>query len=175
MMSFIQGLLPNETTYLGQYNVLPIHKIPELMSQCCRLINAEWPRSDVARMRSLEASCDNMPTSLVLTRDYNQTVMAHLKISGIHSKPHTCFIESVVVDKKYRGQGLGKMIMKYAEEYCRDFLLIHTIYLSTIDQVGFYQKLGYEICEPVSMFGGRNAGLASLNNLRKTYMKKEIC
>lgn len=169
-----QGLLPNDTTYLGQYNVVPIHKFPELLSQCCRLINAEWPRSEVARMRSLEASSDNLPTSLVLTRDFNQTVMAHLKISGILSKPNTCFVESVVVDKKYRGQGLGKIIMKYAEDYCRDFLLIHTIYLSTIDQVGFYEKLGYEICEPVSMFGPRNCGLSSLNTARKTYMRKEL-
>lgn len=154
--------------------MVPIHKYPELMSQCCRLINSEWPRSEVARMRSLEASSDNLPTSLVLTRDFNQTVLAHLKLSAIHSKMHSCFVESVVVDRKYRGQGLGRIIMKYAEDYCRDFLLINTIYLSTIDQVGFYQKLNYEICEPVSMFGPRNCGLPNLSNLRKTYMKKEL-
>lgn len=144
------------------------------MSQCCRLINSEWPRSEVARMRSLEASADSLPTSLVLTRDFNQSVMAHLKISAIQSRQQACFIESVVVDRKYRGQGLGKLIMKYAEDYCRDFLLITTVYLSTIDQIGFYEKLDYEICEPINMYGSRNCGLATLNNLRKTYMKKVL-
>lgn len=62
---FVQGYLPVDVSYLGgSYNVVPIHQHPELMSQCCRLINSEWPRSEVARMRSLEASCDNLPTSL---------------------------------------------------------------------------------------------------------------
>lgn len=154
--------------------MVPIHKHPDLQSQCCRLINAEWPRSEVARMRSLEASCDNLPTSLILTRDHNQTVLAHLKISAIHSRMRSCFIESVVVDRKFRGQGLGRLIMTYAEDYCRDFLLIETIYLSTVDQVGFYQKLDYEICAPVNLFGARSVGLPNFSNLRKTYMKKEL-
>lgn len=125
-------------------------------------------------MRSLEASCDNLPTSLVLTRDHNQTVLAHLKISAIHTRMRSCFIESVVVDRKFRGQGLGRIIMMYAEDYCRDFLLIGTIYLSTVDQVGFYQKLNYEICGPVSLFGPRNSGLPNFGGERKTYMKKEL-
>lgn len=174
MVFYSQGLLPNNTAYLGSYNVVAIHKYPQLMSQCCKLINSEWPRSEVARMRSLEASCDNLPTSLVLTRDYNQTVLAHLKISAIHSKMRCCFIESVVVDRKLRGQGLGKLIMKYAEDYCREYLLLDTIYLSTIDQVKFYEKLNYEVCAPISMFGPRNCTLPNLSNMRKTYMKKSL-
>lgn len=123
-------------------------------------------------MRSLEASCDNLPTSLVLTRDYNQTVLAHIKISAIQSKMRCCFVESVVVDRKLRGQGLGKLIMRYAEDYCREFLLLDTIYLSTVDQVGFYEKLNYEVCAPVSMFGPRNCTLPNLS--KKTYMKKSL-
>lgn len=86
----------------------------------------------------------------------------------------SCFIESVVVDRKFRGQGLGRIIMTYAEDYCRNFLLIATIYLSTVDQVGFYQKLDYEICGPVGVFGARNSGFPNFSNQRKTYMKKEL-
>lgn len=174
LVSILQGLLPNDTAYLGSYNVVPIHKHPELLSQCCKLINSEWPRSEVARMRSLQSSCDNLPTSLVLTRDHNQTVLAHLKISAIQSNMRCCFIESVVVDRKFRGQGLGKLIMKYTEDYCREFLILDTIYLSTIDQVGFYQKLNYTVCPPVNLFGPRNCTLPCLSNLRKTYMKKSL-
>lgn len=142
------------------------------MLQCCRLINSEWPRSEVARMRSLEASCDNLPTSLVLTRDYNQTVLAHLKISPFQA--NSCFIESVVVDKSFRGQGLGKLIMKYAEEYCADYLLLNSIYLSTVDQIGFYEKLSYIICPPINLYGPKNCQLPMLSNLRKTFMKKML-
>ncbi|XP_037026978.1 N-alpha-acetyltransferase 80 isoform X2 [Bradysia coprophila] len=169
------GYLPVDVSYLGgEYNVVPIHKHPELMSQCCRLINSEWPRSEVARMRSLEASCDNLPTSLVLTSDFNQTVLAHLKLSPIPGRRNTCFIESVVVDKYYRGRGLGKLIMKYAEDYCADYLMLDCIYLSTIDSAGFYEKLLYEKCPPISMYGPRNCQLPSLSNSRKTYMKKMV-
>lgn len=142
------------------------------MSQCCRLINSEWPRSEVARMRSLEASCDNLPTSLVLTRDFNQTVLAHVKLSPYQM--NSCFMESVVVDKAFRGQGLGKLLMKYAEEYCADFLNLECIYLSTTDQIGFYGKLMYTICPPINLYGPRNCTLPLLTNLRKTYMKKMI-
>lgn len=169
-----QGLLPTNTAYLGAFNVVSIHNHPELMGQCCKLINSEWPRSEVARMRSLEASCDNLPTSLVLTRDFNQTVLAHLKISAMQSQMRSCFLESVVVEKRCRGNGLGKLIVQYAEDYCKEFLLLDTIYLSTIDQVGFYEKLGYVKCEPVSMFGPRNCSLPNLSNLRKSYMKKDL-
>lgn len=144
------------------------------MSQCCRLINSEWPRSEVARMRSLEASCDNLPTSLVLTRDFDQTVMAHLKLSPIPNRMNSCFIESVVVDKACRGQGLGKLIMQYAEGYCTDFLMLNSIYLSTVDSVGFYEKLFYMVCPPVNLYGPRTGNLPILNNLRKTYMKKKL-
>lgn len=154
--------------------MVPIHKYPQLMEQCCKLINSEWPRSEVARMRSLEASCDNLPTSLVLTQDYNQTVLAHLKLSVIPTRMYSCFVESVVVNKDHRGRGLGKLIMKYAEDYCRDFLLLRDIYLSTIDQIGFYEKLNYNICPPISMFGPRNCSLPNLSNFRKTYMKKRL-
>lgn len=110
----------------------------------------------------------------MLTSEFNQTVLAHLKLSPIPGRANTCFIESVVVDKYYRGQGLGKLIMKYAEDYCADFLMLNCIYLSTIDSAGFYEKLLYEKCQPISMYGPRNCHLPSLTNSRKTYMKKRI-
>lgn len=115
-----------------------------------------------------------MPTSLVLTTDNNRTVVGHLKLSPIATRSRACFVESVVVDRNQRGKGLGRLIMKYAEDYCRQYLLLSTVYLSTMDKVEFYEKIGYEICPPVSMFGPRNCTLPCLNQLRKTYMKKKI-
>ncbi|XP_053945307.1 N-alpha-acetyltransferase 80 isoform X2 [Anastrepha obliqua] len=156
------------------FSVVPIHNYPELMKKTCELINSEWPRSETARMRSLEASCDTLPCSLVLTTDGMNRVIAHCKLSPIPSKKMACFIESVVVDKSCRGQGFGKLIMKFAEDYCRIVLDLKAIYLSTIDQDGFYERIGYEYCAPISMYGPRHCELPSLENAKKKYMKKVL-
>lgn len=144
------------------------------MTATCALINSEWPRSDTARMRSLEASCNALPVSLVLTTESMCRVIAHCKLSPIPSEKKACFVESVVVDKNHRGQGFGKLIMKFAEDYCRVVLNLNIIYLSTIDQDGFYERIGYEYCSPISMYGPRHCELPSLQNAKKKYMKKVL-
>lgn len=168
-----QGLPPFNVSG-SPFSVVPIHNYPELMKKTCELINSEWPRSETARMRSLEASCDTLPCSLVLTTDGMNRVIAHCKLSQIPSKKMACFIESVVVDKSCRGQGFGKLIMKFAEDYCRIVLDLKAIYLSTIDQDGFYERIGYEYCAPISMYGPRHCELPSLENAKKKYMKKVL-
>jgi len=110
----------------------------------------------------------------VLTTEGMCRVIAHLKLSPITSKKKACFVESVVVDKRHRGQGFGKLIMKFAEDYCRVVLDLKTIYLSTIDQDGFYERIGYEYCAPVTMYGPRHCELPSLQNAKKKYMKKVL-
>ncbi|GJQ66251.1 hypothetical protein Trydic_g4305 [Trypoxylus dichotomus] len=49
--------------------VVPLHKHPQYTMECCKLINSEWPRSETARLRSLESSGDTLPTCLILLRD----------------------------------------------------------------------------------------------------------
>lgn len=131
--------------------VLPLHQHIKYTQQCCDLINKEWKRSDTARLRSLECSCDNLPTCLILVQ--NDRVIGHLKLTPIPNRKHTCFIESVVIDDKMRGQGLGTHLMKWAEEHCRNNLNLNEIYLSTRGQEGFYRKLGYIECPPISIYG----------------------
>lgn len=131
--------------------VLPLHKMPELMKDCCSLINSEWPRSKTARMRSLECSKDTLPTSLILVK--KKKVIGHCKLSRIPSDPTSCFVESVVIAHQFRGLRLGSYLMKKTEEYCRTFLNLSTIYLSTKGQEEFYAKLGYTECEPISIYG----------------------
>uniref|UniRef100_A0A0L8I1Z9 N-acetyltransferase domain-containing protein n=1 Tax=Octopus bimaculoides TaxID=37653 RepID=A0A0L8I1Z9_OCTBM len=60
-----------------------------------------------------------------------------------------CFVESVLVDKEYRGQGLGRKIMIASEEFAAR-LGFQTMYLSTHDKQGFYEHLGYQYCDPIS-------------------------
>ena len=137
-------------------------------------------------MWSLESSKDSLPTCLVLTKtksstsdnknaseDETQTVLAHLKLTPIPSRPFACFIESVVVLKSLRGQGVGSYFMNEAEKYCKFNLKNEVVYLSTIDKQDFYKKLGYEVCEPISIFGGPSNGVFKPFT-KKTYMKKVL-
>ena len=82
------------------------------------------------------------------------------------------FFRSVVVAPCLRGQGIGTQLMQRAETHCKDSLGIQTVYLSTYDKQSFYSKLGYQVCEPISIFGTRNFGVNIAT--KKTYMKKNL-
>ncbi|KAG5670473.1 N-alpha-acetyltransferase 80 [Polypedilum vanderplanki] len=163
----------------SKFNLVPIHRYPELINQTIKLINEEWPRSIGARLHSLQSSKDTLPTCLVLinsskTNDEikcEHTVLAHLKLTPIPSIPLACFIESVVVWKELRGQGIGRYLMNKAEDYCKCHLKCRQIYLSTIDKEEFYKKLGYEPCEPISIFGGP-CNIPFRPVTKKKYMRK---
>ncbi|KAL3289167.1 hypothetical protein HHI36_003603 [Cryptolaemus montrouzieri] len=128
-----------------------LHERPEYMQECCNLLNDEWKRSDTARMRGLELSCDTLPTNLILLE--NKTLIGHLKLSSIPSITKGCFVESVVIQKPLRGKGYGTILMNMAEEYCKNCLNLKEVYLSTKGQEEFYRKLGYSECAPVSIYG----------------------
>ncbi|XP_046401740.1 N-alpha-acetyltransferase 80 isoform X2 [Ischnura elegans] len=134
--------------------VVPLHSVPHFTEQCCYLLNLEWKRSEVARLRSLEVSCDKLPTCLVLIRSYNEMkeVIGHSKLSRIPSIPEGCFIESVVIHPNYRRKGLGRFLMEKTEAYAKSRGCLMA-YLSTHDQQIFYGKLGYSECKPVSIYG----------------------
>jgi N-acetylglutamate synthase-like GNAT family acetyltransferase len=103
----------------------------------------------------------------------SKSVLAHLKLTAIPSMPEACFIESVVVWKRLRGQGIGRNLMSMAEMYCKYNLRLKEVYLSTTDKEEFYAKLGYEPCEPVSIFGGPSL-LPFRPVTKKKYMKKTL-
>lgn len=154
------------------YDVVPVHNYPKLILQTADLINSQWPRSQMARVVTLQASSDKLPCNLIATKMKHKVVVGHLKITPIPSDRKSCFIESVVVAKCYRGQGIGSLLMQKAEVCCRDQLGIETIYLSTYDQQRFYSRLGYDICEPINIFGNRS--FVRNSTTKKTYMKKSL-
>lgn len=151
-----------------QLEILPIHRHPEYLEACCKLINEEWKRSDTARLHSLNSSCDQLPTSLILLLD--KKLIGHLKLSVIPSIKNACFVESVVIDNKLRGKGYGSYLMKKAEEHCKQILNLKSIYLSTHGQEDFYSKLGYTRCEPVSIYGN----FISKNNFEQKISPEKI-
>ncbi|XP_050425426.1 N-alpha-acetyltransferase 80 [Adelges cooleyi] len=165
---------------MEEFGVLQLHRNKHFIKDCCAVINSEWPRSETARLHSLEASCDTLPTSLVLVKKLenngNKAVIGHSKITPIPSMLGSCFVESVVIDHRYRGKGLGKFLMYKTEEYIKT-LGINTVYLSTKDKEDFYSKLGYVRCPPVSIYGS----FSSVQKLpviispsKKIYMKKKL-
>lgn len=154
--------------------IVPMHERTELMEDVALLINSEWPRSMGARLAQLRSSSDQLPTSLLLLKN-DLVVLGHVKLSPVGSHPDCCFVESVVVAKDCRGQGLGTLLMRHAELYCMTRLRLKCIYLSTVDQMQFYSKLGYTECEPISIYG--NANFRRPNPAatgKKVYMKRSL-
>ncbi|XP_047033751.1 N-alpha-acetyltransferase 80 [Helicoverpa zea] len=135
--------------------VVRLHENPHYLKACCELINDEWPRSETARMMSLQASCNHLPTSLILIDDMKR-LLGHCKLTAIPSIPESCFIETVVISKSMRGKKLGSYLMRQVEEYCKNILKLKMLHLSTKGQENFYAKLGYENCAPVSIYGVRS-------------------
>ncbi|XP_051159443.1 N-alpha-acetyltransferase 80 [Leptopilina boulardi] len=131
------------------YNIIPLHHRPELMNQCCKLLNSEWRRSEKARLISLSSSCDKFPTSLVLLD--NDKVIGHCKISLIPSIDDCCVIESFMISRDNRSQGLGSILLRGVEQYVAK-RGIKQILLTTRDQEGFYRKNGYSISEPLNLY-----------------------
>ncbi|XP_023950345.1 N-alpha-acetyltransferase 80 [Bicyclus anynana] len=147
--------------------VLPLHKYPHYLMPCCELINNEWPRSEKARIMSLEASCDELPTSLILINK-EKLLCGHCKLTPIPIMPNSCFLETVVIRKSMRGKRLGTFLMQKVEDYCKNVLKLETIHLSTKGQEDFYAKLGYEVCAPVSIYGSSINYISLRNSSNKT-------
>lgn len=132
--------------------VLPLHKHPQYLEACVEMINDEWSRSKTARMMSLTASCDYLPTSLILINN-EMKLLGHAKLTRLPNMANSCFVESVVITKHMRGKKLGTYLMKKVEYYCKNILKLEMLHLSTKGQEEFYSKLGYKPCPPVSIFG----------------------
>lgn len=162
MISFILQIITMDFSGL---QILLLHKNPQYLQECCSLINDEWPRSKTARMMSLQASCDKLPTSLILVRDGK--VLGHCKLTPIPSMPESCFIETVVICKTMRGKRLGTFLMKQVEVYCKTVLKLKMVHLSTKGQEEFYAKLGYTLCAPVSIYGNNLSSFKAPEHTRR--------
>uniref|UniRef100_A0A8D9ERP4 N-acetyltransferase 6 n=3 Tax=Cacopsylla melanoneura TaxID=428564 RepID=A0A8D9ERP4_9HEMI len=134
--------------------LLPIHYHEEYMNETARLINREWQKSMAARLLSLSKSCDEFPTSFVLVNQKTNLVVGHAKVSAVKTIPDAVYIETVVIDRIYRGKGWGSELMKQLHDYLVIKHNAQTAYLSTKGQEKFYMRLGYEQCEPIPIYGG---------------------
>ncbi len=154
------------------------------------LLNSEWPRSLSQRdstLRSLlneDSSRLSLPVSLILIIVESDgspvdKLIGHLSIvpicanvggqqSGLAETENLAFIQSVIIDKSFRGKGLGKKMMLLSEDYFLAFGLqqnnqtecvnysstsriknLEFLFLTTKDQQAFYESLGYVRIEPI--------------------------
>lgn len=60
----------------------------------------------------------------------------------IHSMGKVGHIEDVVVSKKHRGYGIGKILVNYLTDYCREKGCYKVILNCSDENVAFYEKCG---------------------------------
>jgi N-acetylglutamate synthase-like GNAT family acetyltransferase len=98
------------------------------------------------RLKELLAS--ELDKIIVAEEAKNQSCIAYIHLKKIISmhQPNVCEVVSLVVNENYRGQGIGKLLMKAGEEWSRYVGSLTTFLRSNIkrDQAhNFYKELGY--------------------------------
>ncbi|CRK94631.1 CLUMA_CG008131, isoform A [Clunio marinus] len=177
------------------YKVVAIHKRQDLLDDTIRLINSHWPKSRSERLSILGASKDDLPISLIVTfkeklcddseesksLSFNEIlleaqeiiptkVLGHLRLVPVPADEKACFIESMVVHRDYRGNGIGSFFIQEAEKFCEEVLHLKSIFLSTYDSGEFYMKIGFQLTKAICVYGN-----GELNTVtKKIFLKKEL-
>lgn len=144
-------------TDVGEYVFCELTE--EHLEETAVLLNNEWPRSMMMRMRNLKSSMESLgtvdlPKSFVLLQKSTKNIIGHLKlnfiqISGERSEElaqifDSVYLQSLVIQKELRGKGLGKLMMSLAEDFlAKNFHNFKILYLNTKDQQRFYESIGY--------------------------------
>ena len=99
--------------------------------------------------KSLEAAGIGLPNTLygVSIRD-DETLIAMGRVVG----DGACNFEvvDVAVDPNYQGQGLGRKVMEYIDNYLSSVALAGSYVSMIADEPAFYEKLGYRLVSPAS-------------------------
>lgn len=134
---------------MNQYTLTPLFNRQNFSAECINLLNQEWPRSYGSRQHSQEKSCrSSPPMSFLFIEIETDKLIGHARLCLIPNRPLSCWIESVIVDKEYRGNGLGKLLMALLEETAKAFGFKEA-YLCTKNKVVFYERCGYKKCDPI--------------------------
>lgn len=124
---------------------------PEFLPLVARWIWDEWHEllaqktaADFeAWFRMAERGC-GLPTTLVLTEDGEPVATVSLESDDMDIRPDlTPWLASLYVVPAHRGRGLGRSLVRAAEEEARS-LGITRLYLYTPEHEGFYAALGWE-------------------------------
>ena len=98
------------------------------------------------RLHSLNKSNDNYPCNYLLVDSNQNQVIGHVTVSLERDQngQKVAYVESLIIRQDYRKQGLGRFLMAELERILiRDQFKALT--LKTIDQVGFYESIGFKL------------------------------
>ena len=155
---------------MEEYFLLPLHEIfkdedtiQKIHAQTIAILQDEWPRAEELRKRAISRSCNGLPTSFSLVRKSEpHDAHGYCQISPVPGLEDCCFLESVVIQRDLRGTGLGRILVKFVEDYvgANEFACKSRIVLTAKpDQAGFYKRLNYTSCEPIAYTSGSAAKL----------------
>lgn len=65
----------------------------------------------------------------------------------------TVMLGRIVVLPEYRGQGLGRRVVREAERWAAEMGCEEAVLDSRVGKTGFYEKLGYRICDGQVLHG----------------------
>eukprot|EP00038_Savillea_parva_P012579 m.205599 g.205599 ORF g.205599 m.205599 type:complete len:517 (-) comp23016_c0_seq1:82-1632(-) len=123
-----------------------------------KMLRAEWPRGGTAEAyadkivqpRSMGGGQYTLPCSYVLVN--GRTCVGHGRLTECFegSGGSAAAATYIVIEAGHRGQGHGAVLMRLLErEVTR--LGYHYLFLWTSTAVGFYRRLGYMMCERVTL------------------------
>ncbi|XP_065919355.1 N-alpha-acetyltransferase 80-like [Dysidea avara] len=125
------------------FKLTTLHDQPDLLEEAALLLITEWPRSLEARKASIETSKSTFPCSILLVDVSDRDkVIGFARLLEVVGDKTAALVESVVVDPKLRGHGLGRKLMEACENHVTS-LGMNSLHLSTHDKQHFYSHLGY--------------------------------
>jgi ribosomal protein S18 acetylase RimI-like enzyme len=123
----------------------------EDMAQIARLVNTAYAKY-LDRMEKVPAPMLADYAALIAS-DGVYVLVSGAEVTGLlvlKAQDLALFIEDVAVDPAVQGRGLGRRLMAFAEQYAREHGLRELrLYTNEVmvENLGFYQRLGFEEVE----------------------------
>jgi L-amino acid N-acyltransferase YncA len=83
------------------------HHYEQYRDLAIALLNDEWPQSTTIRLRRLERSCDELPTSYLLIADDDNQLIGYCYLDRLFDDEQSVIVESVCIQRALRGKGLS--------------------------------------------------------------------
>lgn len=147
--------------------------------------------SDLLKQMGFEMSAEKVLRRIqAFNRDFHQLLVAEKEgqvvgcigfgcYEALVVDGRCCHIDALVVDENHRGKGIGKILIRHAEEYAtkNDCMTIDLITSNHRKQTGthaFYEGLGYQDHEArnYSYFSKESADLSQARDSLKKHLSK---
>jgi N-acetylglutamate synthase-like GNAT family acetyltransferase len=113
---------------------------------------------------------ETLPIALVAHSGMQVYGTAALRVNDLPGREDlTPWLGGVFVGTEFRGKGIGAKLCAAIEEKAKSLFSQPTVYLFTLDQQKWYQKMGWSIYEPCSWCGRK--GNIMVKNLFATSLK----